>query len=110
MARAGLAWYGSGKEGAMTASTASTPWVVHAGETSGDAPGLSYTIEGELVPVLHLKLDGSLPVYFEHHILLWKDAACDIAVRKMKGAFKRVIAGMQIIMTQAEGPGEVAFS
>jgi uncharacterized protein (AIM24 family) len=28
----------------------------------------------------------------------------------LKGAFKRVIAGMQIFMTQAVGPGEIAFS
>ena len=38
----------------------------------GTAPGVSYRLEGELVPVLHMALDGQVPVYFEHHVLLWK--------------------------------------
>lgn len=33
-----------------------------------------------------------------------------IDVRPMKGAFKRMIAGMQIFVTQAAGPGHVSFS
>ena len=40
--------------------------------TQGTAPGLNYRLEGELVPVLHMALDGQVPVYFEHHVLLWK--------------------------------------
>ena len=36
--------------------------------------GVTYHIEGELVPALHLEL-SSTGVYFEHHILLWKDPA-----------------------------------
>ena len=43
----------------------------------GAGPGLSYRIDGELVPVLHLRLDGSMPVYFEHHVILWKDPGDD---------------------------------
>jgi len=31
--------------------------------------GVTYHIEGELVPVLHLELNA-VPIYFEHHILL----------------------------------------
>jgi len=41
----------------------------------GAAPGLRYRIQGELVPVLHVALDGSVPVYFEHHVVLWKRPA-----------------------------------
>ena len=76
----------------------------------GEAPGIRYRIEGELVPVLHIGLSGQVPVFFEHHIVLWKDPALNITVRPMKGAFKRMVAGMQIFMTMAEGPGEIAFS
>jgi uncharacterized protein (AIM24 family) len=71
--------------------------------------GLTYHIEGELVPVLHLEL-GIAPVYFEHHILLWKDPSVEIALRPLKGAFKRVLSGMPVFMTQAKGPGRIAFS
>src|SRR5215469_116028 len=76
----------------------------------GHAPGLTYRIQGELVPVLHVWLDGSVPVIFEHHVVLWKDPGLDIGIHQMKGAFKRIIAGMPIFLTEARGPGEVAFS
>jgi len=71
--------------------------------------GVTYHIEGELVPVLHLEL-GSVGVYFEHHILLWKDPAVQVELRPLKGAFKRMLAGMPFLLTSARGPGRIAFS
>jgi uncharacterized protein (AIM24 family) len=71
--------------------------------------GVTYHIEGELVPALHVEL-GSTGVYFEHHILLWKDPAVQVALRPMKGAFKRILAGMPFMLTGAKGPGRIAFS
>ena len=76
----------------------------------GQAPGVAYRVEGELVPVLHVRLDGSVRLYFEHHVVLWKDPGLQIGIHQMKGAFKRVIAGMPIFMTETESPGEIAFS
>jgi uncharacterized protein (AIM24 family) len=58
-----------------------------------------------------LSIDVSaMPVYFEHHILLWKNPAVRISLKALRGALKRMIAGMQIFVTQAAGPGVVAFS
>ena len=71
--------------------------------------GVTCHIEGELVPALHLELSNT-GVYFEHHILLWKDPAVLIALRPMKGAFKRMLAGMPFLLTGANGPGRIAFS
>jgi uncharacterized protein (AIM24 family) len=71
--------------------------------------GLTYHIEGELVPVLHIEL-GRLAVYFEHHVLLWKHPRVNIEIKPMEGAFKRMLAGMPIFMTQAVGPGHIAYS
>ena len=71
--------------------------------------GLIYHIQGELVPVLQIELQ-QMGVYFEHHVLLWKDPTVNIGVKAMKGAFKRMIAGMPIFMTEAGGPGRIAFS
>lgn len=71
--------------------------------------GVTYHIEGELVPVLQVELDH-VPIYFEHHILLWKDPVVNIGIKPIQGAFKRMIAGMPIFMTQATGTGRVAFS
>ena len=71
--------------------------------------GVTYHIEGELVPALHIELSAT-GVYFEHHILLWKDPDVQVALRPMKGAFKRVLAGMPFMLTGATGPGRIAFS
>jgi uncharacterized protein (AIM24 family) len=71
--------------------------------------GVTYHIEGELVPALHLELSHT-GVYFEHHILLWKDPAVQIVLHPMKGGFKRMLAGMPFLLTGATGPGRIAFS
>jgi uncharacterized protein (AIM24 family) len=71
--------------------------------------GVTYHLEGELVPVLHIEM-GRVPVYFEHHILLWKDPKVTVGVKSLSGAFKRVLSGMPVFMTEANGPGHIAFS
>ncbi len=76
------------------------------GESFG---GVTYHVDGELVPVLTVEL-STVPVYFEHHILLWKDPATRIGIKSLAGAFKRVLSGMPVFMTEAHGPGRIAFS
>ncbi|HTZ72759.1 MAG TPA: AIM24 family protein [Candidatus Aquilonibacter sp.] len=71
--------------------------------------GVTYHLDGELVPVLTVEITG-VPVYFEHHVLLWKDTQTEIGVKQLSGAFKRVLSGMPIFMTEARGPGRIAFS
>src|SRR5262249_45632653 len=65
-------------------------------------------------PVLQIELSDvenrGVPVYFEHHILLWKDPAVAVGIKPLQGAFKRMVSGMPIFMTQAIGPGRIAFS
>jgi uncharacterized protein (AIM24 family) len=79
---------------------------VRRNETFG---GVTYHLEGELVPVLHVEMVG-MPVYFEHHVLLWKHVTVDIGVKSLAGAFKRLVSGMPIFMTEARGAGHIAFS
>lgn len=71
--------------------------------------GVTYHVDGELVPVLTVEL-SNVPIYFEHHILLWKDTQTQIGVKSLSGAFKRVLSGMPVFMTEANGPGRIAFS
>ena len=71
--------------------------------------GVTYHIEGELVPALQVEMSHT-GVYFEHHVLLWKDPAVQVGIRAMKGAFKRMLAGMPFLLTGAQGPGSIAFS
>lgn len=35
---------------------------------AGVAPGISFRIAGELDAILHCRLDGSIPMDFEHHV------------------------------------------
>ncbi|HTV57236.1 MAG TPA: AIM24 family protein [Verrucomicrobiae bacterium] len=71
--------------------------------------GVTYHLDGELVPVLTVEL-GAVPVYFEHHVLLWKDTQTEIGIKQMAGVFKRVLSGMPVFMTEARGQGRIAFS
>ena len=64
--------------------------------------GVTYHIDGELVPVLTVDVSKQ-SVYFEHHILLWKHTSIQIGLRPMKGALKRMMAGMQVFVTEASG-------
>lgn len=67
-------------------------------------------IEGTYVPVADVKLAQGDGVYFAHHVLLWMDPTVQVGAMSMKGAFKRMLAGMPIVMTEARGPGRIAFS
>ena len=76
------------------------------GETFG---GVTYHIDGELVPVLTVDVSQT-PIYFEHHILLWKHPAVRIGLKAMGGLLRRMVAGMQVFVTEASGKGMIAFS
>ena len=71
--------------------------------------GVTYHIDGELVPALSVDV-SNMPVYFEHHILLWKNPTVRIQLKALKGMLKRMIAGMQVFVTEASGQGVIAFS
>ena len=70
----------------------------------------SCQIEGLYVPVADMNLAAEDSVYFSHHVLLWMDPKVNISTMSMKGGWKRMFAGMPLIMTQAQGPGHIAFS
>jgi uncharacterized protein (AIM24 family) len=72
--------------------------------------GVTYHLDGELVPALTVELSGSASVYFEHHILLWKHPEVTVGIKAMKGMAKRMMAGIQIFVTEAKGTGAIAFS
>jgi uncharacterized protein (AIM24 family) len=67
-------------------------------------------VEGELVPVAEISLSPQDGIYFEHHVLLWKDQSVPLSSLKTAGGMKRSLGGMPHIVTVANGPGRVAFS
>ena len=66
-------------------------------------------VEGELVPVVELALAPGDAVYFEHHVMLWKQDTVPVRVTASQGP-KRSLFGMPHIITEANGPGRIAFS
>ena len=67
-------------------------------------------VEGDLVPVAELNLAQGDSVFFEHHVLLWKDEAAPLSQMNLGGGMKRSLAGMPFTLTLAHGPGRVAIS
>jgi uncharacterized protein (AIM24 family) len=67
-------------------------------------------VEGELVPVAEMALDPQDGIYFEHHVMLWKEETVPISVMSLPGMMKRTFAGMPHIISVARGPGRIAFS
>lgn len=67
-------------------------------------------IEGTYVPVADMNLAAGEAIYFAHHVILWKDPQVAVTLLPLAGAFKRMLAGLPILMTQAAGPGHIAFS
>jgi len=67
-------------------------------------------IEGMYVPVADMNVAAEDGIYFTHHVLLWKDPGVNVTTMPLAGAWKRLFAGMPLIMTQAQGPGHIAFS
>jgi uncharacterized protein (AIM24 family) len=67
-------------------------------------------IEGELVPVAELALAQGDAVYFEHHVMLWKDEQTPLVAMNTAGGVKRSLGGMPHVLSMAHGPGRVAFS
>ena len=86
------------------------PSLMPTSATNETFAGVTYHLDGELVPVLTVEIPSGKSVYFEHHVILWKHTSVEIGIRAMKGALKRMMAGMQIFVTEAAGPGQIAFS
>lgn len=67
-------------------------------------------VEGDVVPVAEINLGTGDSVFFEHHVLLWKDDKVGLGVMALSGGIKRVLAGMPFVISVATGPGRIAFS
>src|SRR6201987_6197262 len=67
-------------------------------------------VEGELVPVAEIALSPQDGVYFEHHVLLWKDESVPLSSLPTAVGMKRTLGGMPHIVTVGQGPGRSAVS
>jgi uncharacterized protein (AIM24 family) len=67
-------------------------------------------ISGAYVPVAEMGLHDDDWVYFSHHHLLHTDPQVRLDTLPLKGGWKRMRAGLPLIMMRAQGPGHIAFS
>jgi uncharacterized protein (AIM24 family) len=67
-------------------------------------------IEGEIVPVAELALAPGDAVFFEHHVMLWKEPGTAMSAMNTGGGMKRMMGGMPHVLSVASGPGRIAFS
>jgi uncharacterized protein (AIM24 family) len=70
----------------------------------------SCQVEGEIVPSAEINLGAADSIFFEHHVMLWKDERVGMSVMQLPGGMKRAFAGMPFIISVASGPGRIAFS
>jgi uncharacterized protein (AIM24 family) len=67
-------------------------------------------VEGEIVPVAEINLSPGDAIFFEHHVMLWKEESVPLTLMTLAGGFKRAFAGMPFLISVATGPGRIAFS
>src|SRR6201993_1581 len=60
----------------------------------------SCQVEGEIVPVAEINLGSGDSVFFEHHIMLWKDEHVHLASPNTGGGLKRMLGGVPLGVTQ----------
>ena len=67
-------------------------------------------VEGEIVPVAEINLSAGDAIFFEHHVMLWKDDQVPLNLMALSGGIKRAFGGMPFLISVASGPGRIAFS
>ena len=67
-------------------------------------------VSGRSVPAAEWTLAAGEGVYFPHHVLLWQEPSVELAPMSMRGEWKRMRAGLPLVMLTAKGPGRIAFS
>src|SRR3984893_17633710 len=67
-------------------------------------------VEGDVVPVAEINLGQGSSIFFEHHVMLWKDERVPVGLLPMSGGIARALSGMPFLISVANGPGRIAFS
>lgn len=69
-----------------------------------------FQIDGTVVPVADVNLGAGDSVFFEHHVMFWKDEAVAMSVMTAPGGMKRLLADLPFVLSVARGPGRVSVS
>jgi uncharacterized protein (AIM24 family) len=67
-------------------------------------------VTGTRVPTAEFSLSPQEWIYFSHHVMLWTDPQTQLKNMSLKGGWKRMMAGMPLLMMTANGPGRIGLS
>jgi uncharacterized protein (AIM24 family) len=67
-------------------------------------------LDGTVVPVADIDLGPGETVFFEHHVMLWKDENVAMSVMSAPGGAKRLLGDLPFVLSVAHGAGRVSFS
>jgi uncharacterized protein (AIM24 family) len=67
-------------------------------------------IDGTIVPVADVSLGSGDSIFFEHHVMLWKDQEVAMSVMDAPGGAKRLLSDLPFVLSVAHGPGMVSCS
>lgn len=71
---------------------------------------VAYSVHGSLVPVLEFQIDERTKVFFEHYVLLYREPGVALTAAMPRGALRRAIGKMPIILAAASGSGKLGLS
>jgi uncharacterized protein (AIM24 family) len=69
-----------------------------------------FQIDGSVVPVVDVDLGTGESVFFEHHVMLWKDDHVAMSVMDSPGGMKRMLSDLPFVLSVAHGQGRVSLS
>jgi hypothetical protein len=60
-----------------------------------------FQIDGTVVPVADVNLGAGETVFFEHHVMLWKDENVFMSVMTAPGGMKRLVGDLPFVLSVA---------
>lgn len=64
-----------------------------------------FRIHGGIAPVVEWDMDGSSTIFFEHYVLIYRQPGVSVRGSVPKGAVRRMIGKMPIVLARASGHG-----
>src|SRR5262249_11948513 len=69
-----------------------------------------FQIDGTVVPVADVDLAAGDSIFFEHHVMLWKEEQVHMSVMSAPGGAKRMLTDLPFVLSVASGPGRLSLS
>jgi uncharacterized protein (AIM24 family) len=70
----------------------------------------TFQVDGTVVPVADVDLGEGEAVFFEHHVMLWKDEQVAVSVMDSPGGARRMVSDLPFVLSVAHGPGRLSCS